>query len=213
MRLFLQTDLGMLYCGDALKILPRIKERAKLLVADFPFRVDGIDSAEEYTEWAKDVIDHFDRLVRKDGFILVINNPYNLFRMSPLLQDFRLLNELILIKGKPHKVEGKFAYLHNTALLLTKRGGVQLINDVDDPDVMLVEVGYEYDGVRHPAALTEDFFETIIKATTKEGDLVIDVFSGSGTVPVVCERLNRRWIGIEIKPKYCEMTVKRMVGR
>lgn len=68
------------------------------------------------------------------------------------------------------------------------------------------------DGVRHPAAISEDFFEKVISATTNEGDLVIDVFTGSGTVPVVCERLHRRWIGIEIKPKFCEMTLKRVAG-
>jgi len=210
MEPFMQTKLGVLYCGNAIKVLSNIRERAKLLVADFPYKV-GNFTRNEYLEWAKRIIKHFGRLTRLDGFILIINNPYNIFYMSQYLQQFRLLNEIILVKNNPHKEEGRFPFMHNTALLLTKRK-IFLENDVDMLDVVQVEIGYELDGVRHPAAISEDFFEKVISATTNEGDLVIDVFTGSGTVPVVCERLHRRWIGIEIKPKFCEMTLKRVAG-
>ena len=39
---------------------------------------------------------------------------------------------------------------------------------------------------------------------------VLDPFLGSGTTAVACERLKRRWIGIEIEEKYCEIAVKRI---
>jgi DNA modification methylase len=37
-----------------------------------------------------------------------------------------------------------------------------------------------------------------------------DLFLGSGTTAVACEKLNRRWIGIEIEEKYCEIAKKRI---
>jgi len=39
---------------------------------------------------------------------------------------------------------------------------------------------------------------------------VLDPFFGTGTTGVVCEELNRRWIGIEISEKYCEIAAKRI---
>jgi DNA modification methylase len=39
---------------------------------------------------------------------------------------------------------------------------------------------------------------------------VVDPFLGSGTTAIACEQLNRRWIGIEISEKYCEIAAKRI---
>jgi len=41
-------------------------------------------------------------------------------------------------------------------------------------------------------------------------DIVGDPFLGSGTTAIACERLKRKWIGIEIEEKYCEISAKRI---
>ena len=41
-------------------------------------------------------------------------------------------------------------------------------------------------------------------------DVVLDCFAGSGTTCVVAEKLNRRWIGIELSEEYCEITKRRI---
>ena len=40
--------------------------------------------------------------------------------------------------------------------------------------------------------------------------LVLDPFLGSGTTAVACERLKRKWIGIEIEERYCKIAAKRI---
>jgi len=50
----------------------------------------------------------------------------------------------------------------------------------------------------YPTQKPEALLERIIKASSNEGDLVLDPFCGCGTAVVVAERLNRRWIGIDI---------------
>jgi site-specific DNA-methyltransferase (adenine-specific) len=49
-----------------------------------------------------------------------------------------------------------------------------------------------------------------IKILTYKNDLVLDPFAGSGTSMVAAETLNRRWIGIELSPNYCEVARKRI---
>ena len=49
-----------------------------------------------------------------------------------------------------------------------------------------------------PTQKPEALLERIIKASSNEGDLILDPFCGCGTTIVVAEKLNRRWIGIDI---------------
>jgi site-specific DNA-methyltransferase (adenine-specific) len=62
----------------------------------------------------------------------------------------------------------------------------------------------------HPAIFPEQLAHDHIISWSNEGDIVLDPFIGSGTTLVACEKLNRRWIGIEIEEKYCEIAKKRI---
>lgn len=50
----------------------------------------------------------------------------------------------------------------------------------------------------YPTENPEELLKRIIEATTEEGDLVMDVFAGSGTTLAVADKMNRRWIGGDI---------------
>ena len=62
----------------------------------------------------------------------------------------------------------------------------------------------------HSAAFPEALPEWFIKLFTKEGDLVLDPFAGSGTTNVVAQRLRRNSIGIEIKQEYYQQIKERL---
>ena len=51
--------------------------------------------------------------------------------------------------------------------------------------------------------------ELCIKAGTKEGDIVLDPFMGSGTTAFVAQRLGRKWIGFELNDKYSELIARK----
>jgi DNA modification methylase len=57
-----------------------------------------------------------------------------------------------------------------------------------------------------PVALVEYF----IKGATKEGDLVLDIFAGTGTTGVACATLNRRFLGMEKQKDYVEIATRRI---
>ena len=52
----------------------------------------------------------------------------------------------------------------------------------------------------------------IIEASSSPGDIVLDAFCGSGTVAVAAEKLNRRWICIDISPLAIEIALKRLLS-
>ena len=47
------------------------------------------------------------------------------------------------------------------------------------------------------------------KNSTKEGDVVLDLFGGSGSTLVACEQVGRRCLMMELDPRYCDVIVKR----
>lgn len=63
---------------------------------------------------------------------------------------------------------------------------------------------------KHPAIFPEKLVEDHIISWSNEGDIVLDPFCGSGTVPKVASALNRKWIGIEISKEYCDIANKRL---
>jgi site-specific DNA-methyltransferase (adenine-specific) len=62
----------------------------------------------------------------------------------------------------------------------------------------------------HPTQKPEGLCERMILASSNEGDLILDPFSGSGTTLRVCQQLNRNAIGFELNPDYVAMTQQRL---
>ncbi len=72
-------------------------------------------------------------------------------------------------------------------------GGVPL-SDAWEVGV-IAAIGRERTGF--PTQKPEALLERVVRASSREGDVVLDPFCGSGTTVAVAERLNRRWIGID----------------
>ena len=61
----------------------------------------------------------------------------------------------------------------------------------------------------HPTQKPESLLERIIRASSCEGDIVLDPFAGSFTASAVAVRLNRRTIGIDINEEYFKIGLRR----
>lgn len=62
----------------------------------------------------------------------------------------------------------------------------------------------------HPTQKPEELLRKFILASSQEGSLVVDPFSGSGTTLVVAEQLNRRWLGCDLEMSYNEWAINRI---
>lgn len=64
--------------------------------------------------------------------------------------------------------------------------------------------------IGHPAPFPEKLPERLIKYYSYRGNVVLDMFAGSGTVGVVARRLGRHFILIDNSKKYCELAQERL---
>lgn len=62
----------------------------------------------------------------------------------------------------------------------------------------------------YPTQKPESLMERIITASSNEGDVVLDAYCGCGTTVAVAQRLNRRWIGMDITYQSIALILKRV---
>ena len=61
----------------------------------------------------------------------------------------------------------------------------------------------------HPTEKQVSFIEPYFEISSKENDIVVDFFSGSGTTLIVCEKHKRKFLGMELDERYCDVIIKR----
>ncbi|MBM4302387.1 MAG: site-specific DNA-methyltransferase [Deltaproteobacteria bacterium] len=109
-------------------------------------------------------------------------------------------------KGKIYwpKKKGAWPYIK---IYLDEMKGIpaqEVWTDIDVINMMAKErLGY-------PTQKPEALLERIIKASSSEGDIVLDPFCGCGTTISVAERLKRRWLGIDITHLAITLIKKRL---
>ena len=64
--------------------------------------------------------------------------------------------------------------------------------------------------VGHPTAKPIEWMDRLVNIASVKDETILDPFMGSGTTGVACMNLGRKFIGIEIEPKYFEIACKRI---
>lgn len=110
------------------------------------------------------------------------------------------------IKGKPYLSDIK-----NTSEILNKEieNGNRTIDDILDLiDIWLVKrlPATQYE---HPTEKNPTLHEKSLRRCTKINDIVLDLFSGSGSTLIACEQLKRRCYTAELNPIFCQLTINR----
>jgi len=81
---------------------------------------------------------------------------------------------------------------------------------IKDPLTSVWYIPHNIKNRLHPTQMPEAVVERILKVASKERDIIMDNFIGSGTTAEACLRLNRNFIGFEISPEYCKIANKRL---
>lgn len=110
---------------------------------------------------------------------------------------FKLQN--ILVWKKSRHTPNRY-YLKNCEfIVMFRKGGARNINEMGTFSVL------EVDNVpkkKHPSEKPVDLMGILIRNSTNNNEIVLDPFMGSGSTGVACVNTNRKFIGIELDPKY-----------
>jgi len=218
---YYETPLGKLYHGDCLEIMPQL-EPVDLVLTDPPYRIISGQGGglRNKRDWMKKVtaagLDTFE----PKRFMKRLKNPHAyIFCSKDLLDEYiHIFKEqdlqweiLIYAKKNPIPTKGN-KYLPDKEYCFFIRGGGNCYfnNNEKYEKYYTVKLISVTTNKYHPTEKDPQFIQDRVLISTKEGSLVLDPFLGSGTTAMICERLKRRWIGIEIEEKYCEIAAKRI---
>ena len=192
---------------------------------------------EKYIAWTKDWMTVCTKVLRPDGsFYIAIGDEYaaNVKIIADEL-ELVLRNWLIWHYTFGQQMKTKFARSHTHILYFVKNKDsftfnadkIRVISDRQKvykdkranpngktPDDVWDEYpricGTFKERLDFPCQMPESLLARIIRASSNEGDWVLDPFSGSGTTAVVANKLNRIYTGIEISEKYVKESEKRI---
>ena len=96
--------------------------------------------------------------------------------------------------------------------LYFRKGGYCMPQSYEDARTLFIEPINIKDKklLLHPTIKPEKIIKTFLRNCSKQGELVLDMFSGSGTVAKCCQDLKRDFIAIEIEKKWVDISRERL---
>ena len=111
---------------------------------------------------------------------------------------------------------GKNPYLADRAKNLTEimnrevDSGNRMIDDVADLFAIWVAKRVPAQDMEHPTMKPPSLYEKALRRTSKPGDAVLDLCSGSGSLGIACESLKRRAFLCDQEPIFCQVAINRL---
>lgn len=230
-----KNDKMELYRGDAHKIVEELKKKGikvNHIITDPPYNISkdnnfntlknkrtGVDfgvwdNGFDVCSWIKPFVDILD----KNGSIIIFCSYLYISYIITELKNNGIEVKDILVWQKtnpmPRNIERRYVQDMEFAIWGVKKGAKWVFNKPNNVPYLRsiykssIVCGIEKLG--HPTQKSLKIMEEIIEIHTNENDLILDPFMGSGTTGKAAINLNRRFIGIEVNPKYYDLSVKRL---
>lgn len=151
----------------------------------------------------------FDKLKQETHFYTFVNlNEIQDYLNVASDIGFKLHN--IIIMNKDTHMPNRWYMKYNEIILFFRKGKAKAINDKGSKDFFQVKMPTLKNGKIHPTEKPLDIIEKLVFNSSKEGQVVLDPFSGSGTTAIAAEKLNRKWICIEKDETYYNKAIERI---
>ncbi|MEA2113439.1 MAG: site-specific DNA-methyltransferase [Patescibacteria group bacterium] len=196
-------------CLEGLKSLPN--NSIDLIFTDPPYGLNkaGIRN-DNNLDLFYSILPDSHRVLRNDAFLITFfstkflpdifkNNPFQYFwnfvlhcpngRVMSPIGFTKYMSCVVFKKGNPR---------------MTKRGKdifMDTPGKTVEPDEGFID---------HPTPKPKTFIKELLTMFSKEEDIVLDPFIGSGSAAVACKQLRRNYIGFEINSEYCKLAINRL---
>ena len=117
------------------------------------------------------------------------------------------LNQMIIWKKPMLLGRGRYQWAHEPCIFAIK-GSPYFTEDRTKTTVWDFG-GYDKSNNMHPTQKPLFLPTEAIENSSKENDVVLDLFGGSGSTLIACEQLNRQCYMMELSPKYCQVIINR----
>lgn len=232
-----EFELNKIYCMDCLEGLKKIPDNSvDLILTDPPYNIGDknkrtkvgnkiVSNFEAWGEWdnyEKEQYDNFIISIIKETYrILKIGGVFYMFSAredngffirKAIEVGFTYNNQLAIIKDNPlpHFNKNNFRSAFELCFYVSK-GKPKIFNFISQQECVNI---FHYligkKDTEHPTEKPIKFIRKLIKISSNENDVCLDMFMGSGITALACKQLGRNFIGFEKCKNYCDMANKRL---
>ena len=166
------------------------------------------------------------RVLKPNGTIWVSGTIHIIYSIGFAMQElgYKILNDIIWYKrNAPPNLSCRY-FTHSTEIVLWAAKNQKSKHYFDYKLMKEMNQGKQMRNVweisaplaeekkfgKHPTQKPVELLTRLMLASTKEGDLVLDLFCGSSTTGVAAISLNRKYVGIDLEDGYLQLSEKRL---
>lgn len=218
-----------LRCGNNVELIKQIDDKTiDCVITSPPYfntgkkyqRGNGFHYTTDFPEPLYNIMDVFENIKPKlkDGGIVCINlgfsyaetgvmRPYDIINRLREKYGYFIVDILIWVKKNPIPLRNRLTNAFEYIFVLSNTPHIEYKNQGHKLNIINESVS-SYKG--HNAVMPEKVCNHIIETFTKENDLVLDCYMGSGTTAYCCKKLNRNCVGFEINEDYVKLSIDRI---
>ena len=217
-----------LMCGDSTKEEDVAKlmngQKADMVLTDPPYNVDytgGTKDAlkilndkksnNEFYEFLYNAFMSLSKNIKRGGSAYVFHADSEGLNFRKAFIEAGFLMKQCLIWEKNSLVMGRsdYQWMHEPILYGWLEGAKHTWNS-DRKQTTILKFNRPSVSKEHPTMKPVSIVAYLVNNSSKQDDIVLDTFLGSGTTMVASHQLNRKCYGMELDPKYCQVIIDRM---
>lgn len=158
----------------------------------------------KFSQWLPDVY----RVLKENSHCYIMINSRNLMRLQEEAEKVGFKFQNLLVWKKNNATPSQYYMQQCEFILFLKKGHSKFINNLGTTNVF--EIPNILGKKVHPTEKPVELMKIMVENSTKENDVVLDPFMGSGSTGVACKLLKRSFIGCDIDKLYFDISKKRI---